>query len=1147
MKRSLPRSQESLHVVQQVSQVPEATLIDLDDKDQDVQPVTTSSSNHDSISQDQAYLDTLYSIKETDLPLYSIVCNGVTVNALIDSGATGSYVSSFVVMDQVPRKVPGRVVETAGGHTLSIDKQVTLALDAAGYKHSINAFVLDTKFDVILGRDWLKAVSPTPAWDVDTWEINKNGCQYLLRPKHERSIPELAYLLSDRQLQRHDRKKLLSEYYLCFIKTPDGDNKASVDALLNEFKDVFQDKLPGLPRERDVAHIIDTGDAEPINRPPFKMSPLELDELRKQLKELLDLRLIRPSTSPWGAPVLFVRKKSGELRMCIDYRAINQVTKRHGHPLPRIDECLERLNGAEYFTSLDLKSGYHQLRIRDQDVPKTTFNTRYGSYEWLVVPFGLRNSPALFQSTMNRVLHDFLDDFVMVYLDDILIYSKNKADHEVHVRKVLQRLREEELIANIRKCEFFKTELEFLGFRVSGAGILPSSSKVKAIQEWPVPTNVQEVRQFVGLGSHYRRFIRDFAALAAPLTDQTKGKGYKKRNIEWSEECQRAFDEIKSRLSQAPILVPPDPYKPYIIETDACDYGVGAVLLQEDSDGIRHPIAFESKKLSPEERSYPAQEREMLAILYALRVWRCFIEGRQYTVFTDHNPLKYFRTQAKPTPRLTRWMAEIELYDPTILYKPGKENCVPDLLSRRDGPECISNEPSMEPEYLYAAKSVQDSDWPKFYARHEDNWPATYKDLLIKHKDKFVTRDNQVFRLVRVGDKLEERRCVLFARRADLVRDFHQSVGHAGKTTVVDLMTKRWWWPNMRTDIQEWLASCPECQLAANADRKTHHAPMVPLDVPSPFSRWHLDFIGELPTTKKGNRWLLVAVDYATNWCCARAVPSATGEAIVDFIYEELVLPFGCMNEILTDRGPNFMSTVLADYLGRLKVKHKFTSAFHPRTNAKAERTNGILKQMIRKYVNGEIHRWDEFVQPALFSCRVRKHRTTGFSPFFLVYGQEPQLPGDHLRPFIFSSLDDSDDTLDQAAKGRVPAVRELRKVRAMAEQRLKDNAARDKTRWDLLMKPQVFAVGDHVLLRHENKFSLEYNWKGPYRILDRNLDTHVYQIQDMNGNTYASWVHTDRLRPIHIKSPIGNSPWFDPTASRANTRQQVSLSAQSS
>ncbi|CDH56331.1 predicted protein [Lichtheimia corymbifera JMRC:FSU:9682] len=431
-----------------------------------------------------------------------------------------------------------------------------------------------------------------------------------------------------------------------------------------------------------------------------------------------------------------------------------------------------------------------------------------------------------------------------------------------------------------------------------------------------------------------------------------------------------------------------------------------------------------------------------------------------------------------------------------------------------------------------------------FYAKSPEQWPHVLKDLLEENKHKFVARDGHVYRIIRNGDKYEERKYVLFARRADLVQDFHESVGHAGKTTVVDLMTKRWWWPFMRKDIQEWLAACSECQLAARADRKTHHAPMIPLDVPPPFSRWHLDFIGELPTTRRGNKWLLVAVDYATNWCCARAVPFATGEAIADFIYEEIVLPFGCMHEIVTDRGANFMSGVLANYLGRLKVKHKLTSAFHPRTNAKAERTNGIIKQMIRKYVHGRIHKWDDFIQPAIFACRIRKHRTTGFSPYYLVYGQEPKLPGDELPPFLLTSTSDTDTTAEIIAKGRVPEVKELRKARLLAEKRLNDNAARDKQRWDSLMKPQVFAIGDFVLLRHENKLSLEYNWKGPYKILARNLDTHIYQIQDLQGNTYSSWVHTDRLRPISIHSPTPTHPWYDPTHSRAIIRQEASANS---
>ncbi|KAG2216805.1 hypothetical protein INT45_013817 [Circinella minor] len=678
------------------------------------------------------------------------------------------------------------------------------------------------------------------------------------------------------------------------------------------------------------------------------------------------------------------------------------------HPLPRIDECLEQLHGAKYYSSIDLKSGYHQIRIRKEDIPKSLFNTRYGSFEWLVLPFGLMNAPPVFQKTMNSVLGDYVDKFAMVYLDGILIYSKTKEDHYRYLRCVLERLHKAKLVANLKKYDLFKTELEFVGFQVSAHGILPSKKKVQAIQDWPVPSNVQEVRQFVGLASHYRRFIKGFASLAAPLTELTKGTGVKKRAIVWTKDCQVAFDQLKDRMTAAPILVPSNPHAPYFIETDSSDYAVGA---------------------------------------------HCFINGRHYTVFSDHHPLKYFRSKTKPTPRLTRWIAEIELYDPDIQYKPGRDNHIPDVLLRRDGPTCVAADKSLEPEFLYAVKAIDESDWPKFYTFAEENWPPTYKDLLAKHKDKFIVRADQVFR-------------------------------HAGQLTVQELMCKRWWWPGMHSDIQEWLAACPHCQLAANANRKSHHAPMKPLNIPSVFSHWHLDFIGELPTTLSGNRWLLVAVDYTTNWTIARAAPDATGEVIANFIYEEIVLPFSCPTEILTDRGANFMSKVLNNYLGRLKTNHSLTSSFHAHSNSK-------------------------FVNPAVFACRVCKHHTHGFSLYFLVYGVEPKLPGEILPPFI------------QVTK------QELYEPIIIQGQ-------------DALLKPQIFSVNDYVLMRHENKLSLEYNWKGPFKVLAANLEYHTYQLQDLNGHTYSSWVHTDRLCPIHMGTNQLVDPWYDPTAVRAAKRRHL-------
>ena len=623
----------------------------------------------DTTSTDIPHLLELNSIN-TKLPLYTATCGNDTTNVLIDSGATENYVSPHLAIhaDQVI-PVFNRQVETAGGEVIKIEHKALLSIGLGGYKDQITAYIFPNKFGVILGRSWLKQSNATPDWITDTWTVNQHGMNVQLSPNNystDNYTPQLNYLISHKQAERLI-KKHHADSYLVHIKNISAYTTMSLNAispttkdtywteLVKQYTDVFKDELPGLPPDRKVQHVINTEDAKPISRAPFKMSPAELDELQKQLKQLLSLGLIQPSTSPWGAPVLFVKKKNGEMRMCIDYRALNKVTIKNKHPLPRIDECLDRLQGSSHFTSLDLKSGYHQVRISPSDVPKTAFNTRYGQYEFLVLPFGLTNAPPTFQQLMNSVLGDCLDKFALVYLDDILIYSKTDSEHKQHVKHVLELLRKAKLIGNLKKCEFGKRELVFVGYKITPNGILPDPSKVNSIKNWPALTNVQEVRSFIGLAQYYRRFIPNFAAIASPLTDLTRGTGPKKRSINWTEECQVAFDKIKDLLTSAPVLALPDMNKPFRIETDASDFGVGAVLLQPGNDENKqwHPVAFESKKLSNAERNYPAQERELLGIIHALRTWRCFIDGCSggYTVYSDHLPLKYFLTFSTPRVR----------------------------------------------------------------------------------------------------------------------------------------------------------------------------------------------------------------------------------------------------------------------------------------------------------------------------------------------------------------------------------------------------------------------------------------------------------------------------------------------------------------
>ena len=399
-----------------------------------------------------------------------------------------------------------------------------------------------------------------------------------------------------------------------------------------------------------------------------------MKELRTQLEELAEKGYIRNSTSPWGAPVLFVKKHDGSLRLCIDYRQLNRVTVKNKYPLPRIDELFDQLGGSQFYSKIDLRSGYHQLKIREEDIPKTAFQTRYGHFEFLVMPFGLTNAPATFMDLMNRVFRPYLDQFVIVFIDDILVYSKTWEEHAQHLRIVLQTLREHQLYAKKEKCDFWLTEVKFLGHVISGQGISVDPSKVETVLQWERPKNVAEIRSFLGLAGYYRRFVKDFSSIAAPLTRLTK----KEVRFEWDAGCEHAFQELKVRLTSAPILTIPNTEEPYEVYSDASGVGLGCVLMQGG-----HVVAYASRQLRPHERNYPTHDLELAAVIFALKIWRCYLYGAMFQVFSDHKSLKYLFTQKDLNLRQRRWVEYMEDYDFTLQNHPGKANVVADALSRK--------------------------------------------------------------------------------------------------------------------------------------------------------------------------------------------------------------------------------------------------------------------------------------------------------------------------------------------------------------------------------------------------------------------------------------------------------------------------------
>ncbi|CAI5997914.1 unnamed protein product [Closterium sp. NIES-64] len=532
------------------------------------------------------------------------------------------------------------------GTKLPIHGEASLQLHIGALRWKPTLPITNIKgLDFILGRDFFKRFNPEIDWV--NWKacIYNNGKQVELRSWTDTgSVPEMTLARFERTVNESNTIYFALVMVAVEEEKPSSELPAAVKEVLEQYKDIMPDDLPaGVPPARTHEHeIVEEPGAKPISRAPYRLSPTELTLMKKQIEYLLDRQLIRPSTSPYGAPVLFSPKPHGSLRMCIDYRALNKQTFKIKYPIPRIDDLLDQLRGATVFSKLDLRSGYWQIKMADNSIHKTAFRTRYGSYEYLVMPFGLYNAPATFQAEMNHILLHLLDECVMP-----------------------------------SKSDFAVKKVQFLGHMVSAEGVHVDQRKIGAVKKWKVPENVKELQQFLGFANYYNRFVPQYAKIAAPLTDLLK----KDTPYKWDTPHQQAMEQLQTALTTAPVFILPDPDKDYVVEADASDQAVGAVLMQDHGRGSQ-PIAYLSKKLHGAELNYPIHDTEALAIVIAFKAWRCYLEGAKSTVYTDHCSLKYLKSQPTLSRRQVRWVDFLQThfhYD--IVYKPGLHNKA-DALSR---------------------------------------------------------------------------------------------------------------------------------------------------------------------------------------------------------------------------------------------------------------------------------------------------------------------------------------------------------------------------------------------------------------------------------------------------------------------------------
>lgn len=869
--------------------------------------------------------------------------------------------------------------------------------------------------------------------------------------------------------------------------TPDQSNE--LKTLIEKEKTLFEKTKGVCPL---IKHEIRLKEPDKFIKQRYRpCNPAKMEILYKEVDKMLKDGVIRPSKSPWNTPVVIATKKNGDPRVCIDFRKVNDASHKDAYPIPQVNSTLNKLKGARYISTIDLKNGYWQVPLAENSRPITAFTVPgKGLFEFNVMPFGLHAAPSTFQRLLDRVITAEMAPHVFAYLDDIVIVTDSFKKHMQILADVLHRLRAANLIPNWAKCQWARERLIYLGHLIDKEGLHTDPDRIAAVRDLPPPTTVKQLRRFLGLSSWYRRFIKDASKHAAPLNKLLK----KNTKWEWGEAQQRAFEELKMQMTNAPVLACPDWAKTFKLQTDASLDGLGLVLTQGDGADER-VIAYASKTLTKAEKNYSVTELECLAVKWGIWKMRDYLEGYHFIVLTDHQSLKWLDKIDNPSGRLARWAMELSQWDFEIKYRKGTENTVADALSRQPLQIFQMNQPITCNWYLKKTEEVRKNP--------DDNPEYTIiKDRLYRHiLHTLDFNDN--------SQAEEWKICVPTEERNRVLEESHDlpTAGHLGVAKTLSRLARHYYWPGMLRDATKYVRSCDSCQ-RHKAQQLPPPGVMHATNVENPWEMVSVDIVVPSVNSNNGHNQLLVMQDRFTKWIELRPLRKATGPSVTRAVLEQVILRHGCPKIIVSDNGRQFISKVFTKLLKDCKIEHRRTPRYTPQCNP-VERTNRVVKTMIKQYIDKSQKEWDIYLPEIAYAYNSAPSDSTGYSPAYLNTGREFSPPG----------------SLNQEVRG-APSANEPARIKRIhdAFELARSNIARSfdkqKRQYDLRRRDWSPAPGDQVLCKKHtlsNKAKnynagLDEKFEGPY-IVHKKLSPVLFNLKDSKGRIIHN-IHVRDLRP---------------------------------